>query len=66
MVERHRSHMVNALHSVDSAIIALDQWSEEIASFELQHAEEEIQRITGAIVDTDVLDTIFRSICIGK
>lgn len=66
MIERHRHHLIQSKIHINEAIMALDTWSEEIVSFEIHNAEDDILQITGKNVNYDVLDSIFSTFCIGK
>ncbi len=66
LLERHRILLSSALNSVRSARSSLSDWSEEVSSFELKTASDALDSLLGINTSPDILDTIFRSFCIGK
>jgi len=66
LVERHRTELAAAKTNIDNARAALEGWSEEIPSFEVNEAVGHLEAITGEHIDLDVLDGIFSRFCVGK
>jgi tRNA modification GTPase len=54
----------DALHSASASLLA--GGAEELVSFELRTAIDELGKVVGAVVTDDILDRIFQRFCIGK
>jgi tRNA modification GTPase len=64
---RCRGSIQNAQAALESAADTLFQGGgDELVSFDLRLAIEELGKVVGAVVTDDILDRIFRRFCIGK
>lgn len=64
---RHYDTLVGAADSLDGALRALrDGKTNEYLSFEVREATTKLAEITGEVTSEEVLNSIFRSFCIGK
>lgn len=64
---RHELALKNAISFLEKAIVAIDSgYGNEIISFDIRSAIDELGIVTGEIKSTDVLNDIFANFCIGK
>jgi tRNA modification GTPase len=65
--ERHRSHLVEALASLEKTIESFEhQLSEEFIAIDLGIAMNHLAAILGKSIEDELLDQIFNAFCIGK
>ncbi|KAG8886501.1 mitochondrial splicing system protein [Tulasnella sp. 331] len=62
---RHRVHLESTLRYLE-AFLQLGAEDVVIAAEELRYAAQEIGRVSGAVGVEDILDTVFKTFCIGK
>jgi tRNA modification GTPase len=64
---RHKQCLVEAFDALQALLGGLGAgFSEDLLSMDLQEAIKSLKKISGGGLDVDILDTIFRSFCIGK
>ncbi|KAG9015035.1 mitochondrial splicing system protein [Tulasnella sp. JGI-2019a] len=62
---RHRVHLESTLRYLD-AFLQLGAEDVVLAAEELRYAAQEVGRVSGAVGVEDILDTVFKTFCIGK
>ncbi len=66
LIDRHKKELLAARTHISYALSAMNDWSEEVISYELSETSQHLSAILGENIDIDVLDRIFASFCIGK
>ena len=64
---RHKECVKQAVHSLYALKESLGQgMPEDLFSVDLMDAYEALGRVTGAVVEDDLVDMVFREFCMGK
>ena len=58
--------MKRAVAALQDALKTLETWTPDMASTDLQDAQNALCEITGDRVDEKLLDTVFSMFCVGK
>ena len=63
---RHLEAVKRAIASLREAKKTLDSWTPDMASTDLQAAQQALSEITGDRADEKLLDAVFSNFCVGK
>lgn len=63
---RQQDALCRAVEALESALETLKVWTPDMASTDLQTAQEALSEITGERADEQLLDAVFSQFCVGK